>query len=67
MPTPGAYRELFKRGLQTLLERNDLTASERADINHYLKLLADPSYKFGRMEYNGGNQHYASGELFLRS
>ena len=47
IPTPGAYRELFKAGLIELLKGNRLSELQRKDAEHYLRLLEDPNYRFG--------------------
>jgi hypothetical protein len=38
IPTPGAYRELFKAGLIELLKGNRLSELQRKDAEHYLRL-----------------------------
>lgn len=60
---PGAYRALFQDALK--LYREQAQPEELAVIDHYLKLLANPDYKFGAMQYSGAS--YASGDLFFRS
>jgi len=57
---PGAYRELFKTALRLLLEAYDvndylLTPQQCEDARHYLALLDNPSYKFGKVTYHGGS------------
>lgn len=59
----GAYRALFQDALT--LYRTQADAAELPVIDHYLKLLADPSYKFGVPQ--SGVSQYAPGELFFRS
>ena len=67
MPVPGAYRELFRRGLKKLVESNELTAQDKQDAEHYLNLLDDPSYKFMKEIRSGGDRYWRSGELFMSS
>ena len=54
IPTPGAYRELFKAGLIELLKGNGLSELQRKDAEHYLRLLEDPNYRFGILQSGGG-------------
>ena len=65
MPTPGAYRELFKKGLDGLVASGKLAEAELADALAYRAMLDDPNYKFGRL--GQGQGRFAPGELFLRS
>ena len=66
---PGAYRELFKKGLNALLYNPDDFEMSEDDVEatrHYLQLLDNPNYKFGQFE-QGSNKNYAPSELFFRS
>ena len=54
IPTPGAYRELFKAGLIELLKGNRLSELQQKDAEHYLQLLEDPDYRFGILQSGGG-------------
>lgn len=60
---PGAYRQLF---LDALAGYRETAPPEKLPlIEHYAKLLRDPEYRFGKLNYHPSN--YTSGELFLRS
>ena len=48
----GAYRQLFLDALA--LYRESASPEEYAVIDHYAKLLNDPSYKFGVPAQGGG-------------
>ena len=45
----GSYRPLFIKALNLLLQ-SDVTDQERFEIQHYLALLNDKSYVFGKPE-----------------
>lgn len=61
--TPGAYRAIFKKAVTRLLTDPSLGEQERHDAEHYLRLLDDPDYKFGKE-----TRHSGSGDnLFFRS
>jgi hypothetical protein len=61
---PGAYRALFLDALAKYRETAD--PAEIPVIDHYVRTLQNPDYKFGKMTYHG-QKTYGPGELFFRS
>lgn len=62
-PTPGAYRGLFIKALSAYSENTELTPEDRELVQHYITLLHDTNYKFGKVTQ--GEKIYSPGELFL--
>lgn len=64
-PKPGAYRAIFKKAIERYLDVDGgkMSPEDYQACHHYLKLLNDPDYKFGKQ--TGGS--YAPGELFFRT
>ena len=67
-PKPGAYRAIFQKSVECYMrtEGPRMNDQELSDCGHYLRLLSNPEFKFGRFEATGP-QNYSSGELFFRS
>jgi hypothetical protein len=60
-PNTGAYRALFTKALLAYKPESE---QEQAHVEHYLRLLADTEYKFGR--FTSGSPVYVD-NLFFRS
>lgn len=60
-PPPGTYRGMFKEALKVLAEKDGISNEKKSYIQHYLVLLDDPDYKFGKVTYTMG--HASSSEV----
>ena len=60
-PPPGTYRGLFKEALKALTEKDGTSNEKKNYIQHYLVLLDNTDYKFGKVEYTMG--HASSNEV----
>ncbi len=47
---PGTYRPLFTKALLLLISRPETTEQEKFEANHYIGLLANMEYVFGKPE-----------------
>ena len=47
---PGAYRPLFTKALLLLISQPDTTEQEKFEANHYIDLLANLEFVFGKPE-----------------
>ena len=47
---PGTYRLLFTKALLLLIQQSETTEQEKFECNHYIDLLADKDYVFGKPE-----------------